>query len=52
MASAQDCPRRTLDECFCDVDGDLIADISTDPSTLIDPDTLIFAYIPVEIPAV
>lgn len=51
-ASAQDCPRGTLDERFCDVDGDLVADIPTDPSEWIDPDTLIFAYTPVEDPAV
>ncbi len=41
-ASAQDCPRGTLDERFCDVDGDLIADVPTDASKLVDPDTLIF----------
>ena len=51
-ASAQDCPRGDLDERFCDADGDLIADIPTDESQLIDPDTLIFAYTPVEDPAV
>ncbi len=51
-ASAQDCPRGDLDERFCDADGDLIADIPTDPSEQIDPDTLIFAYTPVEDPAV
>ncbi|MDK3071552.1 phosphate/phosphite/phosphonate ABC transporter substrate-binding protein [Sedimentitalea sp. JM2-8] len=51
-AMAQDCPRGTLDERFCDVDGDLIADTPTDESQLIDPDTLIFAYTPVEDPAV
>jgi len=51
-ASAQECPRGTLDERFCDVDGDLIADIPTDPSEWIDPDTLIFTYTPVEDPAV
>ena len=51
-ASAQDCPRGDLDERFCDVDGDLIADIPTDPAEQIDPDTLIFAYTPVEDPAV
>lgn len=50
--SAQDCPRGDLDERFCDADGDLIADIPTDPSEQIDPDTLIFAYTPVEDPAV
>lgn len=51
-AVAQDCPRGDLDERFCDVDGDLIADIPTDPAQQIDPDTLIFAYTPVEDPAV
>ena len=52
VASAQDCPRGDLDARFCDVDGDLIADIPTDPAQQIDPDTLIFAYTPVEDPAV
>ncbi|HHB82318.1 MAG TPA: phosphate/phosphite/phosphonate ABC transporter substrate-binding protein, partial [Devosia sp.] len=47
-----DCPRGTLDERYCDVDGDLIADTPTDPAELVDPDTLIFAYTPVEDPAV
>jgi len=51
-AVAQDCPRGTLDERFCDVDGDLVADIPTDPSEWVDPDTLIFTYTPVEDPAV
>ena len=51
-AAAQDCERGALDERYCDVDGDLIADIPTDPADLIDPDTLIFAYTPVEDPAV
>ena len=51
-AFAQDCPRGTLDERFCDTDGDLLADIPTDPSKLLDPETLIFAYTPVENPAV
>ncbi len=52
-ATAQeDCPRGDLDERFCDRDGDLIADIPTDPSQWLDPDTLIFAYTPVEDPAV
>lgn len=51
-ASAQDCPRGDLDERFCDVDGDMLADTPTDPADLVDPDTLIFAYTPVEDPAV
>ena len=50
--AAQDCPRGSLDKRFCDVDGDLIADTPTDPADQIDPDTLIFAYTPVEDPAV
>ena len=33
FASAQDCPRGDLDERFCDADGDLIADIPTDPAS-------------------
>lgn len=36
---------------FVDADGDLIADIPTDSSQWIDPDTLIFSYTPVEDPA-
>ncbi len=48
----EDCPRGTLDERYCDRDGDLIADTPTDPAELVDPDTLIFAYTPVEDPAV
>ena len=51
-ALAQDCERGTLDAQYCDADGDLIADIPTDASKLTDPDTLIFAYTPVEDPAV
>jgi len=51
-ASAQECPRGDLDRRYCDVDGDLVADIPTDASQLVDPDTLIFTYTPVEDPAV
>jgi phosphonate transport system substrate-binding protein len=51
-AAAQDCPRGDLDKRFCDVDGDLLADTPTDAADQIDPDTLIFAYTPVEDPAV
>jgi len=50
--AAQDCPRGDLDTRYCDVDGDLIADTPTDPADQVDPDTLIFAYTPVEDPAV
>ena len=41
-----------LDSRFQDADGDLIADTPTDPSQQVDPSTLIFAYTPVEDPAV
>ena len=41
-----------LDSRFTDADGDLIADIPTDAAQQVDPDTLIFAYTPVEDPAV
>lgn len=41
-----------LDSRFTDSDGDLIADIPSDPAQQVDPDTLIFAYTPVEDPAV
>ena len=51
-AAAQDCPRGDLDERFCDVDGDLVADIPTDAADWLDPAELIFAYTPVEDPAV
>ena len=51
-AQAQDCPRGDLDVRFCDSNGDLVADAPTDPSQQVDPDTLIFAYTPVEDPAV
>ena len=51
-ASAQDCERGTLDKRYCDTDGDLVADIPSDASKLVDPDTLIFTYTPVEDPAV
>ena len=52
VASAQDCPRGTLDKTYCDRDGDLVADAPTDPKQLVNPPTLIFSYTPVEDPAV
>lgn len=42
----------TLDSRYTDKDGDLTADTPTDPKKQIDPPTLIFAYTPVEDPAV
>ncbi|WP_291822799.1 phosphate/phosphite/phosphonate ABC transporter substrate-binding protein [Bosea sp. (in: a-proteobacteria)] len=41
-----------LDARFKDADGDMVADAPTNPAELIDPPTLIFAYTPVEDPAV
>ncbi|MCC1482259.1 phosphate/phosphite/phosphonate ABC transporter substrate-binding protein [Roseibaca sp. Y0-43] len=41
-----------LDERYSDADGDLIADIPADESQWLDPSVLIFAYTPVEDPAV
>ena len=51
-ALAQDCPRGTLDKAYCDRNGDLVADTPTDAKQLNNPSTLIFAYTPVEDPAV
>jgi len=52
-AGAEDCPHRgTLDQQYCDRDHDLIADLPVDPKDWVDPDTLIFAYTPVEDPSV
>ncbi|AEM42575.1 phosphate/phosphite/phosphonate ABC transporter substrate-binding protein [Ketogulonicigenium vulgare] len=41
-----------LDARYTDADGDMVADIPTDPAQLVDPETLIFAYTPVEDPSV
>lgn len=41
-----------LDTRYTDADGDMIADIPADASQQVDPSTLIFAYTPVEDPAV
>lgn len=51
-ANAAECPRGTLDARYCDRDGDLTADLPLDQSKWSDPSTLIFAYTPVEDPAV
>ena len=48
--AADNCPNRgQLDEAYCDADGDLVADV---PAKTRDPGTLVFAYTPVEDPAV
>lgn len=41
-----------LDPRFTDANGDMVADAPADPAKQLDPDTLIFAYTPVEDPAV
>lgn len=48
FANAQDCKRGDLDKAYCDANGDLVADT---PDKTIDPPTLVFAYTPVEDPA-
>jgi phosphonate transport system substrate-binding protein len=53
LATAQECKNRgQLDTLYCDENNDLIADVPTDPKKLKDPATLVFAYTPVEDPAV
>ncbi len=52
LTAQEDCPRGTLDKQYCDRDGDQIADLPIDPADWLNPDTLIFAYTPVEDPAV
>jgi phosphonate transport system substrate-binding protein len=49
--TAPDCPRGALDARFCDRDGDLVADTPTDPRQQVDPPVLVFAYSPLEDPA-
>jgi phosphonate transport system substrate-binding protein len=53
-ASAQDnCPHRgQLDTLYCDANKDLVADPPADKSKWRDPSTLVWAYTPVEDPAV
>lgn len=47
-----ECERGELDAMYCDTNGDMVADLPTDESQWVDPDTLIFAYTPVEDPAI
>lgn len=53
-AAAQDnCSNRgQLDTLYCDANNDLVADTPTDARRLRDPSTMVFAYTPVEDPAV
>jgi len=52
VASAADCPHGLLDKQYCDWDNDLVADLPLDEKQWNDPSTIIFAYTPVEDPAV
>jgi len=47
-----DCNRGTLDARYCDRNADLVADLPMDQSKWKNPKTIIFAYTPVEDPAV
>ena len=55
-AFAQDSPkcehRGDLASIYCDANDDLVADTPSDSDKLLDPDTLVFAYTPVEDPAI
>jgi phosphonate transport system substrate-binding protein len=51
--AADDCKHRgELDTQYCDENNDLVADAPKDPSKWRDPSTIVFAYTPVEDPAV
>jgi phosphonate transport system substrate-binding protein len=53
VASAQSgCARGALDARFCDENGDMVADAPKESRQWVDPGVLIFAYTPVEDPAV
>ncbi|MCK8779817.1 phosphate/phosphite/phosphonate ABC transporter substrate-binding protein [Rhizobium sp. NTR19] len=50
---AETCVQRgALDVAYCDADGDLVADPPTDPAKLRNPKTLVWAFAPIEDPAV
>jgi phosphonate transport system substrate-binding protein len=52
-AVAAECSNRgALANIYCDTNGDLVADTPTDPKKRLNPDTLVFAYTPVEDPAI
>ncbi|MBB4016282.1 MULTISPECIES: phosphate/phosphite/phosphonate ABC transporter substrate-binding protein [Chelatococcus] len=52
-ARADECANRgELDTLYCDADRDLVADAPTDPAKWRDPSALVWAYTPVEDPAV
>lgn len=43
--------RGSLDDAYCDANRDMVADVPTDTARQRDPSTLVFAYTPVEDPA-
>jgi phosphonate transport system substrate-binding protein len=52
-AAADECKNRgQLDTLYCDDNDDLVADVPGDSKKLKDPSTIVFAYTPVEDPAV
>ena len=52
LASEPCAHRGKLDVLYCDEDRDLVADVPRDPTKLVSPATRVFAYVPVEDPAV
>ena len=52
LAHAEACQRGSLDPRYCDEDRDLLADAPSDADDQLHPRALIFAYTPVEDPAV
>ncbi|TDR51017.1 phosphonate transport system substrate-binding protein [Halomonas ventosae] len=52
VQAQDDCERGALDDIYCDENGDMVADRPADESEWANPDTLIFAYTPVEDPAI
>ena len=51
--AAEACSHRgKLDVIYCDDNGDGLADLPKDPARIVSPDPLVFAYVPVEDPAV
>ncbi len=51
-AADESCERGALDQLYCDRDGDMVADLPTDPKRLVDPKEIIFSYTPLEDPSV
>jgi phosphonate transport system substrate-binding protein len=52
LASEPCAHRGKLDVLYCDEDRDLVADVPKAPGKIVNPDILVFAYVPVEDPAV